>query len=58
MVTEASGGTPLSEIRHKPLRHTVRTRIEEAIVQGTFKGGEKSSTRHTSAGHSASAVGR
>lgn len=33
--------TPLSEIQRKPLRHTVRTRIEEAIVQGMFKGGEK-----------------
>ena len=33
--------TPLAEIRRKPLRHTVRTRIEEAIVQGMFKGGEK-----------------
>jgi len=41
MDTEASNKTPLSEIRHKPLRHMVRTRIEEAIVQGTFKGGEK-----------------
>jgi len=41
MVTEALHEMPLSEIRHKPLRHTVRTRIEEAIVQGTFKGGEK-----------------
>jgi len=41
MVTAASHEMPLSEIRHKPLRHTVRTRIEEAIVQGTFKGGEK-----------------
>jgi len=46
MVTEASGETPLSEIRHKPLRHTVRTRIEEAIVQGTFKGGEKLNEAH------------
>jgi DNA-binding GntR family transcriptional regulator len=33
--------TPLAEIRRRPLRHTVRTRIEEAIVQGMFKGGEK-----------------
>ncbi|HUW08791.1 MAG TPA: GntR family transcriptional regulator [Anaerolineae bacterium] len=41
MVTAASHEMLLSEIRHKPLRHTVRTRIEEAIVQGTFKGGEK-----------------
>ena len=41
MVAEASNEMPLTEIRHKPLRHTVRTRIEEAIVQGTFKGGEK-----------------
>jgi DNA-binding GntR family transcriptional regulator len=41
MVTEIPDEMPLSEIQHKPLRHTVRSRIEEAIVQGTFKGGEK-----------------
>lgn len=33
--------TPLAEITRRPLRHTVRTRIEEAIVQGMFKAGEK-----------------
>jgi len=33
--------TPLAEITRHPLRHTVRTRIEEAIVQGRFKAGEK-----------------
>ena len=41
MATEDMRETPLAEIRRKPLRHTVRTRIEEAIVQGIFKGGEK-----------------
>jgi len=41
MATEDVNNTPLAEIRRKPLRHTVRTRIEEAIVQGLFKGGDK-----------------
>jgi DNA-binding GntR family transcriptional regulator len=41
MATEGMDDTPLAEIQHMPLRHTVRTRIEEAIVQGMFKGGEK-----------------
>jgi DNA-binding GntR family transcriptional regulator len=41
MANEGLQATPLAEIRRKPLRHTVRTRIEEAIVQGVFKGGEK-----------------
>jgi DNA-binding GntR family transcriptional regulator len=41
MTTEDTNDTLLAEIRRKPLRHTVRTRIEEAIVQGMFKGGEK-----------------
>jgi len=41
MATEDLNDTPLAEIRRKPLRHTVRARIEEAIVQGIFKGGEK-----------------
>jgi DNA-binding GntR family transcriptional regulator len=41
MATGDTNDTPLAEIRRKPLRHTVRTRIEEAIVQGMFKGGEK-----------------
>ena len=41
MAIEDVSNTPLAEIRRRPLRHTVRTRIEEAIVQGMFKGGEK-----------------
>jgi len=41
MTTEDTNDRLLAEIRRKPLRHTVRTRIEEAIVQGMFKGGEK-----------------
>ena len=41
MATETLSETPLAEIRRRPLRHTVRTRIEEAIVQGMFKGGDK-----------------
>jgi DNA-binding GntR family transcriptional regulator len=41
MATEGMNDTPLAEIQRKPLRHTVRTRIEEAIVQGLFKGGDK-----------------
>ena len=41
MATESMSETPLAEIRRQPLRHTVRTRIEEAIVQGMFKGGDK-----------------
>jgi DNA-binding GntR family transcriptional regulator len=41
MSVEASPEIPLAEIQRQPLRHTVRARIEEAIVQGTFKGGEK-----------------
>jgi DNA-binding GntR family transcriptional regulator len=41
MASEDFSDTPLAEIRRRPLRHTVRTRIEEAIVQGMFKGGEK-----------------
>ena len=41
MATEDVNDTLLAEIQRKPLRHTVRTRIEEAIVQGMFKGGEK-----------------
>jgi DNA-binding GntR family transcriptional regulator len=41
MATETLSETPLAEIRRRPLRHTVRTRIEEAIVQGLFKGGDK-----------------
>lgn len=41
MTTEGTNDTLLAEIQRKPLRHTVRMRIEEAIVQGMFKGGEK-----------------
>ena len=41
MATEGINDTPLAEIQRRPLRHTVRMRIEEAIVQGMFKGGEK-----------------
>lgn len=41
MATESLSETPLAEIQRQPLRHTVRTRIEEAIVQGMFKGGDK-----------------
>ncbi len=41
MTTEGMNDTPLAEIQRKPLRHTVRMRIEEAIVQGMFQGGEK-----------------
>ena len=41
MTTEGINDTPLAEIQRRPLRHTVRMRIEEAIVQGMFKGGEK-----------------
>ena len=41
MAAENSSGIPLTTIKRQPLRHTVRTRIEEAIIQGTFKGGEK-----------------
>lgn len=41
MATESINDTPLAEIQRRPLRHTVRMRIEEAIVQGMFKGGEK-----------------
>lgn len=41
MATEDTSDTLLAEIRRRPLRHTVRSRIEEAIVQGMFKGGEK-----------------
>lgn len=41
MATEDMNDTLLAEIQRKPLRHTVRMRIEEAIVQGMFKGGEK-----------------
>lgn len=41
MATEGLNDTLLAEIQRSPLRHTVRTRIEEAIVQGRFKGGEK-----------------
>ena len=41
MATEGMNDTLLAQIQRSPLRHTVRTRIEEAIVQGMFKGGEK-----------------
>jgi DNA-binding GntR family transcriptional regulator len=41
MATEGMNDTPLAEIQRRPLRHTVRMRIEEAIVQGMFQGGEK-----------------
>ncbi len=41
MAAENPTEIPLTTIKRQPLRHTVRTRIEEAIVQGTFKGGEK-----------------
>ena len=41
MAIEGTNDTPLAEIQRRPLRHTVRMRIEEAIVQGMFKGGEK-----------------
>ncbi|MFC2030069.1 GntR family transcriptional regulator [Chloroflexota bacterium] len=41
MAIENPSETPLATIQRQPLRHTVRTRIEEAIVQGKFKGGEK-----------------
>ena len=41
MATEGINDTLLAQIQRKPLRHTVRMRIEEAIVQGMFKGGEK-----------------
>jgi DNA-binding GntR family transcriptional regulator len=41
MTTEGMNDTLLAEIQRRPLRHTVRMRIEEAIVQGMFKGGEK-----------------
>ena len=41
MAAEGMSDTPLAEIKRRPLRHTVRMRIEEAIVQGMFKGGEK-----------------
>jgi len=41
MATEGMTDTFLAEIQRSPLRHTVRTRIEEAIVQGMFKGGDK-----------------
>ena len=41
MATEGIKDTLLAQIQRKPLRHTVRMRIEEAIVQGMFKGGEK-----------------
>jgi DNA-binding GntR family transcriptional regulator len=41
MVTDNPSEMPLTEVRRQPLRHTVRTRIEEAIVQGLFKGGDR-----------------
>lgn len=41
MSSEDMSETLLAEIQRRPLRHTVRTRIEEAIVQGMFKGGDK-----------------
>ena len=41
MSVETSTALPLAEIQPQTLRHTVRLRIEEAIVQGVFRGGEK-----------------
>jgi DNA-binding GntR family transcriptional regulator len=41
MTVETSTAIPLAEIQPQTLRHTVRMRIEEAIVQGVFRGGEK-----------------
>ena len=41
MSIDASNEISLAEIERQPLRHTVRTRIEEAIVQGMFKGGDR-----------------
>ena len=41
MAIEDLTPTPLAEIQRQPLRYTVRRRIEEAIVQGMFKGGDK-----------------
>jgi DNA-binding GntR family transcriptional regulator len=41
MTIQTTSERPLTEVRRQPLRHTVRTRIEQAIVEGTFQGGEK-----------------
>lgn len=39
--TIISGKSSLREVGRKSLRHTVRDRIEQAIIQGEFKGGER-----------------
>jgi DNA-binding GntR family transcriptional regulator len=41
MVIDNPSDMPLAQVQRQPLRHTVRIRIEEAIVQGVFKGGER-----------------
>jgi len=41
MAVEELNQAPLAEIKRRPLRYTVCRRIEEAIVQGVFKGGDK-----------------
>ena len=41
MVMDNPSEMPLAEVHRQPLRHTVRIRIEEAIVQGVFKGGDR-----------------
>jgi len=38
---EDSSDRPLTEVKRQSLRHTVRSRIEQAIIRGELKGGER-----------------